>query len=98
MKLSLSIGAVAMSTCTMLAASAPAWDHVVMSPQEVVAGDYGRSPSPCPAREGGGHHRGQGGGDSRGHRDLRDPGSHPSKCKLTLQVRLLGGGRPIGVT
>lgn len=50
MKLSLSIGAVAMSTCTMLAASAPAWDHVVMSPQEVVAGDYGRSPSPCPAR------------------------------------------------
>src|SRR5918992_2302921 len=34
------VGAVALSTCTMLAVSAPAWAHVVVSPEEVTAGDY----------------------------------------------------------
>ena len=29
-----------MSTCLMLAVSAPAWAHVVVSPEEVAAGDY----------------------------------------------------------
>jgi uncharacterized protein YcnI len=40
MKQSLFVGAVALSTCTMLAVSAPAWAHVVVSPEEVAAGDY----------------------------------------------------------
>ena len=34
------VGAVALSTCTMLAVSAPAWAHVVVSPEEIAAGDY----------------------------------------------------------
>ncbi len=34
------VGAAALSTCTMLAVSAPAWAHVVVSPEEVAAGDY----------------------------------------------------------
>ena len=34
------VGAMALSTCTMLAVSAPAWAHVVVSPEEVAAGDY----------------------------------------------------------
>jgi uncharacterized protein YcnI len=29
-----------LSTCTMLAVSAPAWAHLVVSPEEVAAGDY----------------------------------------------------------
>ena len=40
MKQSLFVGAAALSTCTMLAVSAPAWAHVVVSPEEVAAGDY----------------------------------------------------------
>ncbi len=40
MKRSLFIGALALSICTMLAVSAPAWAHVVVSPEEVAAGDY----------------------------------------------------------
>jgi uncharacterized protein YcnI len=40
MKRWLYVGAVALSTCTMLAVSAPAWAHVVVSPEEVPAGDY----------------------------------------------------------
>jgi uncharacterized protein YcnI len=40
MKRSLFVGAVALSTCTMLAVSAPAWAHVVVNPEEVTAGDY----------------------------------------------------------
>lgn len=40
MKRSLFLEAVALSTCTMLAVSAPAWAHVVVSPEEVMAGDY----------------------------------------------------------
>ena len=40
MKGSLFIGAVALSTCTVLAVSTPAWAHVVVSPEEVAAGDY----------------------------------------------------------
>src|SRR3712207_8280018 len=40
MKRLLLIGAMALSTCTMLAVSAPAWAHVVVSPEEVKAGDY----------------------------------------------------------
>src|SRR3712207_4585458 len=40
MKRLLLIGAMALSTCTMLAVSAPAWAHVVVSPEEVTAGDY----------------------------------------------------------
>src|SRR3712207_2387595 len=41
MKRSLVMGAVAfLSTCTMLAVSAPAWAHVVVSPEQVKAGDY----------------------------------------------------------
>jgi uncharacterized protein YcnI len=40
MKRSLFVGAVALSTCTMLTVSAPAWAHVVVSPEEVAAGDY----------------------------------------------------------
>ena len=34
------VGAVTLSTCAMLAVSAPAWAHVVVSPEEVAAGDY----------------------------------------------------------
>lgn len=34
------LGAVALSTYMMLAVSAPAWAHVVVSPEEVTAGDY----------------------------------------------------------
>ena len=34
------VGAAALSICTMLAVSAPAWAHVVVSPEEVAAGDY----------------------------------------------------------
>src|ERR671914_1707826 len=34
------VRAAALSTCTMLAVSAPAWAHVVVSPEEVAAGDY----------------------------------------------------------
>jgi uncharacterized protein YcnI len=34
------VGAAALSTCTMLAVSAPAWAHVVVSPEQVAAGDY----------------------------------------------------------
>jgi uncharacterized protein YcnI len=34
------VRAAAVSTCTVLAASAPAWAHVVVSPEEVTAGDY----------------------------------------------------------
>ena len=33
-------GAAALSTCAMLAVSAPAWAHVVVSPEEVAVGDY----------------------------------------------------------
>jgi LPXTG-motif cell wall-anchored protein len=40
MKRLLLVGAAALSTCTMLAVSAPAWAHVVVSPEEVAAGDY----------------------------------------------------------
>ncbi len=40
MKQSLFIGAAALSACTMLAVSTPAWAHVVVSPEEVAAGDY----------------------------------------------------------
>jgi LPXTG-motif cell wall-anchored protein len=40
MKRILLVGAVALSTCTMLTVSAPAWAHVVVSPEEVTAGDY----------------------------------------------------------
>ena len=40
MKRLLLVGAVTLSTCTMLAVSAPAWAHVVVSPEEVAAGDY----------------------------------------------------------
>jgi uncharacterized protein YcnI len=40
MKRLLLVGAVALSTCTILAVSAPAWAHVVVSPEEVTAGDY----------------------------------------------------------
>jgi uncharacterized protein YcnI len=41
MKRSLVMGAVAfLSICTMLAVSAPAWAHVVVSPEQVKAGDY----------------------------------------------------------
>jgi uncharacterized protein YcnI len=34
------VGAAALSTCTMLAVSAPAWAHVVVNPEQVPAGDY----------------------------------------------------------
>jgi uncharacterized protein YcnI len=34
------VGAAALSTCTVLTVSAPAWAHVVVSPEEVAAGDY----------------------------------------------------------
>ncbi len=34
------VGAAALSTSTVLAVSAPAWAHVVVSPEEVAAGDY----------------------------------------------------------
>jgi uncharacterized protein YcnI len=34
------VRAAALSTCTMLAVSAPAWAHVVVSPEQVPAGDY----------------------------------------------------------
>jgi uncharacterized protein YcnI len=34
------VGAAALSICTMLSVSAPAWAHVVVSPEEVAAGDY----------------------------------------------------------
>ena len=34
------VRAAALSTCTMLAVSAPAWAHVVVSPEQVAAGDY----------------------------------------------------------
>src|SRR5687767_11796456 len=40
MKWLLLVGAMALSTCTMLAVSASAWAHVVVSPEEVAAGDY----------------------------------------------------------
>src|SRR3712207_7721628 len=40
MKRLLLVGAVTLSTCTMLAVSAPARAHVVVSPEEVAAGDY----------------------------------------------------------
>src|SRR5918993_5259914 len=40
MKRILLVGAVALSTCTMITVSAPAWAHVVVSPEEVTAGDY----------------------------------------------------------
>ncbi len=44
MKRLLFVGATALSTClgicTMLAVSIPAWAHVVVSPEEVAAGDY----------------------------------------------------------
>ena len=40
MKRLLLVGAVTLCTCTMLAVSAPAWAHVVVSPEEVAAGDY----------------------------------------------------------
>jgi uncharacterized protein YcnI len=40
MKRLLLVGAAALSTCTMLAVSAPAWAHLVVSPEEVAAGDY----------------------------------------------------------
>lgn len=40
MKRSLVVGAVALSTCTMLAVSAPAWAHVAVSPEEVAVGDF----------------------------------------------------------
>jgi uncharacterized protein YcnI len=40
MKRSLVLVAVALSTCTMLALPASAWAHVVVSPEEVAAGDY----------------------------------------------------------
>ena len=40
MKRLLLVGAVTLSICTMLAVSAPAWAHVVVSPEEVAAGDY----------------------------------------------------------
>jgi uncharacterized protein YcnI len=40
MKRLLLVGTVTLSTCTMLAVSAPAWAHVVVSPEEVAAGDY----------------------------------------------------------
>lgn len=40
MKRLLFLGAVASSTCIMLTVSAPAWAHVVVSPEEVAAGDY----------------------------------------------------------
>jgi uncharacterized protein YcnI len=34
------VGAAALSTCTVLVVSAPAWAHVVVSPEEVAAGGY----------------------------------------------------------
>ena len=34
MKRILLVGAVALSTCTMITVSAPAWAHVVVSPEE----------------------------------------------------------------
>src|SRR3712207_3612608 len=34
------VRAAALSTCTMLAVSAPAWAHVGVSPEQVPAGDY----------------------------------------------------------
>ena len=40
MKRILLVGAVTLSICTMLAVSTPAWAHVVVSPEEVAAGDY----------------------------------------------------------
>jgi uncharacterized protein YcnI len=40
MKWLLLVGAGTLSTCTMLTVSAPAWAHVVVSPEEVAAGDY----------------------------------------------------------
>src|SRR5687767_9155755 len=40
MKWLLLVGAMALSTCTMLAVSASAWAHVVVSPEEVTVGDY----------------------------------------------------------
>ncbi len=40
MKRLLLVGAVTLSTCTIFAISAPAWAHVVVSPEEVAAGDY----------------------------------------------------------
>jgi uncharacterized protein YcnI len=39
-RLLLLVGTVTFSICTMLAVSAPAWAHVVVSPEEVAAGDY----------------------------------------------------------
>jgi len=40
MKRLLFVGGVALSLCAMLAVSAPVWAHVVVSPEEVAAGDY----------------------------------------------------------
>jgi uncharacterized protein YcnI len=40
MKRLLLVGGVALSLCAMLAVSAPVWAHVVVSPEEVTAGDY----------------------------------------------------------
>src|ERR671916_2723116 len=40
MKRLLLVGAMTLSTCTILAVPAPAWAHVVVSPEEVAAGDY----------------------------------------------------------
>jgi uncharacterized protein YcnI len=40
MKRLLFVGGAALSLCAMLAASAPAWAHVTVSPEEVPAGDY----------------------------------------------------------
>ena len=40
MKWLLLVGAGTLSTCTMLTVSAPAWAHVVVSPEGVAAGDY----------------------------------------------------------
>jgi uncharacterized protein YcnI len=40
MKRLLFVGGAALSLCAMLAVSAPVWAHVVVSPEEVAAGDY----------------------------------------------------------
>jgi uncharacterized protein YcnI len=40
MKRLLFVGGVALSLCAMLSVSAPVWAHVVVSPEEVTAGDY----------------------------------------------------------
>jgi uncharacterized protein YcnI len=52
MKRWLYVGSVALSTCTMLAVSAPAWAHVVVSPEEVPAGDYATLTVSVPTEKG----------------------------------------------